>query len=580
MTREEAIETIRRCCPRVGDSQCDFETAMRELVPELAESEDERIRKWIYHYISNCPNENFEFYGGVGKDAVLVYLEKQKDASKAIEAVERIDKYIDGHLANAHDMKDSNPDKKYYRGWDDALGKMAGILQDVYSGEKQKEQNLGKYAEEDNLAYRLNWVMQDYIKAGKDEEEQEHRVKCYKLFWDALEDSMFFEQKEQKPDKVSVSEELYEHVRNACACLDDMPEDHKYSGYYKQAHYDLERALKMMEEEQKPEEDFYPEKLEDAIKSYYDTYGNGNWGFDHLSYSRFKDIVETFVKEYGQKPVMTQWTGKNLKEVIDFTGKSPRFNEWFKSWEEFEDYVHSHDDILKLFCEDGSHYEVPVGAWIVKTPDGYNIPSRFRFVQKLTDWSYPYGKNETVDQLIAIAECLEMDGDCSFNGYKGKDCGKFLRELARRESENKPAEWKLPDDFKTAVRNVTNFISPFSDPNDFNRVVDRFAEQLFELAKKEVNKPAEWSKEDKEMIELLSGLLDYEKKFCKKSQAGAAVMRQYEEAKKWLKSLRPHWKPSEEQMRYLKKAILYCIQDGNEKTANVIKELYEDLKKL
>ena len=58
-------------------------------------------------------------------------------------------------------------------------------------------------------------------------------------------------QKEQKPDKVSVSEELYEHVRNACACLDDMPEDHKHSGYYKQAHYDLEGALKMMEKEQK-----------------------------------------------------------------------------------------------------------------------------------------------------------------------------------------------------------------------------------------------------------------------------------------------------------------------------------------
>ena len=70
----------------------------------------------------------------------ITWLEKQKDASKAIEAVDRIDKYIDEHLANAHDMKDSNPDKKYYRGWDDALGEMARILQDVYSGEKQKEQ--------------------------------------------------------------------------------------------------------------------------------------------------------------------------------------------------------------------------------------------------------------------------------------------------------------------------------------------------------------------------------------------------------------------------------------------------------
>ena len=67
-------------------------------------------------------------------------------------------------------------------------------------------------------------------------------------------------------------------------------------------------------------------------------------------------------------------------EGIDFTGKSPKFGEWFKSWDEFESYVHSHGDILKLFSEDGSHFEVPVGAWIVKTPDGYNVPSVARFI--------------------------------------------------------------------------------------------------------------------------------------------------------------------------------------------------------
>lgn len=77
---------------------------------------------------------------------------------------------------------------------------------------------------------------------------------------------------------------------------------------------------------------------------------------------------------------MIQWTGSNLQEVIDFTGKSPKFGEWFKSWDEFESYVHSHGDILKLFSEDGSHFEVPVGAWIVKTPDGYNVPSVAKFI--------------------------------------------------------------------------------------------------------------------------------------------------------------------------------------------------------
>ena len=50
------------------------------IFPELKKNEDERIRKWLYDYISNCPNNNFTFYGGVGKDAVLNYLEKQKPA--------------------------------------------------------------------------------------------------------------------------------------------------------------------------------------------------------------------------------------------------------------------------------------------------------------------------------------------------------------------------------------------------------------------------------------------------------------------------------------------------------------------
>ena len=107
------------------------------------------------------------------------------------------------------------------------------------------------------------------------------------------------------------------------------------------------------------------------------------------------------IKNYLQQeqPInMIQWTGNNLKEVIDFTGKSPRFGEWFKSWEEYENYVHSHNDILKLFCEDGSHYEVPVGAWIVKTPDGYNVPSVARFIHAKQE--QPDGLDEAAYQVV------------------------------------------------------------------------------------------------------------------------------------------------------------------------------------
>lgn len=120
------------------------------LLPQFRASEDEKIIKAIRLVLIATEDEQKDFYSthGLTRKDCTNWLEKQKDASKAIEAVDRIDKYIDEYLANAHDMKDSNPDKKYYRGWDDALGKMAGILQDVYSDEKQKEQK-SVWSEED-----------------------------------------------------------------------------------------------------------------------------------------------------------------------------------------------------------------------------------------------------------------------------------------------------------------------------------------------------------------------------------------------------------------------------------------------
>lgn len=123
---EEALEIAKNYYP---DNQF-----LDTIFPELRKSEDERIRKSIIHILQvggYMPLED--------KEKAFAYLEKLKDASKAIETVKRIDKYIDENVANAHDMKDSNPNKKYYRGWDDALGAMAGILQDVYFDEKQKE---------------------------------------------------------------------------------------------------------------------------------------------------------------------------------------------------------------------------------------------------------------------------------------------------------------------------------------------------------------------------------------------------------------------------------------------------------
>ena len=147
MTREEAIKILSE---RYSSALFSERTALETLIPELkeSESEDEKIRKELLEQLAYILPDQTEFDEHCNVlptyskriERYRAYLEKQKEASKAIEAVEKIDKYIDEHLANAHDMKDSHPDKKYYSGWDAALGQMAGILQDVYSGEKKKEQ--------------------------------------------------------------------------------------------------------------------------------------------------------------------------------------------------------------------------------------------------------------------------------------------------------------------------------------------------------------------------------------------------------------------------------------------------------
>lgn len=107
-----------------------------------------------------------------------------------------------------------------------------------------------------------------------------------------------------------------------------------------------------------------------------------------------------------EQPVMIQWTGNNLKDIIEFTGKSPRFDEWFKTWDEYESYVHSHGDILKLFNEDGTHLEVPVGAWIFKTPDGRNVPSTFLYQEQ----PVCEGLEEEIDRLWENGLSDELSG--------------------------------------------------------------------------------------------------------------------------------------------------------------------------
>ena len=164
---DEAIERAKKF--NIDDAYASQGATIKSIFPQLRESEDEKIRKWLVDYFGSI-KEVVWIHRDITCEQILEWLEKQK--SKDDE-----EKYLDG----------------IKRDWFERGKKEVLTVPELYGLEKQKEQP------KEELVYRLNGLMQDYIKEGKDDEEKEHRFKCYQLFWDALEDTSYFEQKEQKP---------------------------------------------------------------------------------------------------------------------------------------------------------------------------------------------------------------------------------------------------------------------------------------------------------------------------------------------------------------------------------------------
>lgn len=80
------------------------------------------------------------------------------------------------------------------------------------------------------------------------------------------------------------------------------------------------------------------------------------------------------VKKYRKKPVVieaVEWTGDNLKEVIDFIGLHPSAKKW--TWEEYEAVVKK--DGLKIFTLEGNHMAA-IGDFIIKGVHGEPYPCK------------------------------------------------------------------------------------------------------------------------------------------------------------------------------------------------------------
>lgn len=80
------------------------------------------------------------------------------------------------------------------------------------------------------------------------------------------------------------------------------------------------------------------------------------------------------IKQFRKKPVIieaVQWTGENLKEIIDFTGLNESARKW--TWEEYTVVVK--EEGLKIFTLEGSHM-ASISDWIIKGVKGEFYPCK------------------------------------------------------------------------------------------------------------------------------------------------------------------------------------------------------------
>ena len=81
---------------------------------------------------------------------------------------------------------------------------------------------------------------------------------------------------------------------------------------------------------------------------------------------------------FKKKPVIVeaiQWHGDNLTEVLEFTGKHPKFDTWFSSFEEYEKVVANSGYVFKIFTLEGTMNASP-GDWIIRGVQGEHYPCK------------------------------------------------------------------------------------------------------------------------------------------------------------------------------------------------------------
>lgn len=193
MTREEAIKRIKARFDKWALDDKDIE-AIQTLIPELRESEDEKMFREIKRYIKEQGNKPT----GLPNGTVTVYdmidwLENQKEFLHISETCKENVNFTD---ENERIRKDIIALIKF------GLTEGSAVSPGSHTTKEEALTYLEKLGEQKYLYYDQGFV------AGMQQSK-------------LIANSEIIVSPPKMTNKVSVSEELYEHIRETCACIDD-----------------------------------------------------------------------------------------------------------------------------------------------------------------------------------------------------------------------------------------------------------------------------------------------------------------------------------------------------------------------
>lgn len=84
------------------------------------------------------------------------------------------------------------------------------------------------------------------------------------------------------------------------------------------------------------------------------------------------------VNRYVKKPVAIEailYDGTNLNDVLEFTGKHPKWYQWFRDFEDYQDHVNKDNGIFKILTLEGT-IEASIGDYIIRGIKGEHYPCK------------------------------------------------------------------------------------------------------------------------------------------------------------------------------------------------------------